>query len=124
MERHMPSEPVIRTWDLTKRFGRTLAVDGLTMEAPQGEVFGLLGPNGARKTTTIAMLLGLVRLTAGSAELLGQDIRRGLGPALRFRSRHRVFRVRSHHAARRGKLLGARDAEEDTALEPDRRMVP
>ncbi len=79
----MPSEPVIRTRDLTKRFGSTLAVDGLTMEVPQGEVFGFLGPNGAGKTTTIAMLLGLVRPTAGSAELLGQDLRRGLGHALR-----------------------------------------
>ena len=79
----MAGEPVIRTWELTKRFGSTLAVDGLTMEVPQGEVFGFLGPNGAGKTTTIAMLLGLVRPTAGSAELLGQDLRRGLGHALR-----------------------------------------
>ncbi len=58
---------------LTERFGNTLAVDGLTMEVPRGEVFGFLGPNGAGKTTTMAMLLGLVRRTAGSAELLGQD---------------------------------------------------
>jgi len=79
----MTSEYVIRTWELTKRFGSTLAVDGLTMEVPRGEVFGFLGPNGAGKTTTIAMLLGLVRPTAGSAELLGRDLRRGLGHALR-----------------------------------------
>jgi ABC-2 type transport system ATP-binding protein len=79
----MTGEHVIRTWELTKRFGSTLAVDGLTMEVPQGEVFGFLGPNGAGKTTTIAMLLGLVRPTAGSAELLGRDLRRGLGAALR-----------------------------------------
>jgi len=61
----MPEGPVIRTWDLTKRFGRTTAVESLTMEIPRGEVFGFLGPNGAGKTTTIAMLLGLVHPTAG-----------------------------------------------------------
>ena len=79
----MHTEAVIRTWELTKRFGKTTAVDGLTMEVPRGEVFGFLGPNGAGKTTTIAMLLGLVHPTAGGAEVLGCDIRKNLGPALR-----------------------------------------
>jgi ABC-2 type transport system ATP-binding protein len=79
----MPHDVVIRTWELTKRYGKTLAVDGLTMEVPRGEVFGFLGPNGAGKTTTIAMLLGLVHPTSGGAEVLGCDIRKGLGPALR-----------------------------------------
>ncbi len=79
----MPDESVIRTWDLTKVFGRTTAVDSLTMEVPRGEVFGFLGPNGAGKTTTIAMLLGLIHPTAGGAEVLGCDIRKGLRPALR-----------------------------------------
>ncbi|OGO15585.1 MAG: ABC transporter ATP-binding protein, partial [Chloroflexi bacterium RBG_13_68_17] len=79
----MHTEAVIRTWELTKRFGKTTAVDELTMEVPRGEVFGFLGPNGAGKTTTIAMLLGLVHPTAGGAEVLGCDIRKNLGPALR-----------------------------------------
>jgi len=79
----MGGEAVIRTWELTKRYGKTTAVDGLTMEVPRGEVFGFLGPNGAGKTTTIAMLLGLVHPTAGGAEVLGCDIRKNLGPALR-----------------------------------------
>ncbi len=79
----MPDDFVIRTWDLTKRYSKTLAVDMLTMEVPRGEVFGFLGPNGAGKTTTIAMLLGLVHPTAGGAEVLGCDIRKNLGPALR-----------------------------------------
>ncbi len=79
----MPDDCVVRTWDLTKRYAKTLAVDGLTMEVPRGEVFGFLGPNGAGKTTTIAMLLGLIRPTSGAAELLGHDIRAGLTPALR-----------------------------------------
>jgi ABC-2 type transport system ATP-binding protein len=82
-ELDMPDDCVIRTRDLTKRYAKTLAVDGLTIEVPRGEVFGFLGPNGAGKTTTIAMLLGLVRPTSGQAELLGHDIRRDLGSALR-----------------------------------------
>jgi ABC-2 type transport system ATP-binding protein len=75
--------PVIRTYDLTKRFKNVTAVDGVNFEVQQGEVFGFLGPNGAGKTTTISMLLGLVRPTAGSAEVWGHDIRRDLNTALR-----------------------------------------
>jgi ABC-2 type transport system ATP-binding protein len=74
---------IIRTYDLTKRFKNLTAVDQITFAVRRGEVFGFLGPNGAGKTTTIAMLLGLVRPTAGSAEVLGHDIRRGLSTALR-----------------------------------------
>jgi ABC-2 type transport system ATP-binding protein len=77
------NHPVIRTHDLTKRFKKVTAVDAINFEVQQGEVFGFLGPNGAGKTTTIAMLLGLVRPTAGSAEVLGHDIRRDLSPVLR-----------------------------------------
>ena len=76
-------KPVIRTYDLTKRFKRITAVDGVSFSVNRGDVFGFLGPNGAGKTTTIAMLLGLVHPTAGSAEVLGCDIRRGLSEALR-----------------------------------------
>lgn len=63
---------VVSTHNLTKRFGRVLAVDGLDLEVHQGEVYGLLGPNGAGKTTTLRMLVGLVRPTAGRAEVLGR----------------------------------------------------
>jgi ABC-2 type transport system ATP-binding protein len=73
---------VIRTFDLTKRFKKLTAVDEINFTVHKGEVFGFLGPNGAGKTTTIAMLLGLVRPTAGSAEVLGHDIRRDLSQAL------------------------------------------
>jgi ABC-2 type transport system ATP-binding protein len=80
----MESEtPVIRTYDLTKRFKDLTAVDEVNFTVMRGEVFGFLGPNGAGKTTTIAMLLGLVRPTAGNAEVLGHDIRRDLSVALR-----------------------------------------
>jgi ABC-2 type transport system ATP-binding protein len=74
---------VIQTFDLTKRFKNLTAVDEVNFTVHQGEVFGFLGPNGAGKTTTIAMLLGLVRPTAGSAEVLGYDIRKDLSQALR-----------------------------------------
>ena len=60
------------------RGGKTLAVDGLDLEVPEGGVFGFLGPNGAGKTTTIRCLLGLVRPSAGQVQLLGADVPRGL----------------------------------------------
>jgi len=63
----------ISTQGLSKRYGRTLALDSLALEVRQGEVYGYLGPNGAGKTTTIRLLLGLHRPTAGRAELFGVD---------------------------------------------------
>jgi ABC-2 type transport system ATP-binding protein len=61
----------IRTEGLSKRYGRDrLAVDGLDLTVPAGSVFGFLGPNGSGKTTTIRMLLGLIRPTGGSVTLL------------------------------------------------------
>ena len=66
---------VIQTDRLTKRYGRILAVDRLSLEVPRGRVFGLLGPNGSGKTTTMGMLLGLVRPTSGSLSLLGSGSR-------------------------------------------------
>jgi ABC-2 type transport system ATP-binding protein len=63
--------PAIATRDLRKRYGKKVAVSGLTLTVEQGEVFGFLGPNGAGKTTAVKMMLGLVRPTAGEAQLLG-----------------------------------------------------
>ncbi len=64
---------VIEARGLTKRYGDTVAVDGLDLEIGRGEVFGLLGPNGAGKTTTILMLLGLTEPTEGTVRVLGLD---------------------------------------------------
>lgn len=64
-------ELVIETRQLTKRFGAVLAVADLSLQVPAGGVFGLLGPNGSGKTTTIGMLLGLVRPTSGEIRLFG-----------------------------------------------------
>jgi ABC-2 type transport system ATP-binding protein len=64
----------IRVDRLTKRFGTTIAVDGIGFDVPSGSFTALLGANGAGKTTTIAMLLGLVRPTSGQIEILGHDL--------------------------------------------------
>lgn len=67
----MGSAIVVR--DLVKRFGSTVALDGLDLEVRTGEVHGYLGPNGAGKSTTIRVLLGLLRADEGTATLLGGD---------------------------------------------------
>ncbi len=66
---------VIETKDLTIRFGDFTAVDHVSMSIERGEVFGLLGPNGSGKTTIIKALCGLVKISAGSGNLLGLDVR-------------------------------------------------
>jgi len=59
---------------LSKRYGETLAVDGISFDVPRGSTLGLLGGNGAGKTTTIAMLLGLLVPSGGSIRMLGHDM--------------------------------------------------
>jgi ABC-2 type transport system ATP-binding protein len=67
---------VIRCEGLTKRYGHVDALHDLNLDVADGEVLGFLGPNGAGKTTTIRLLLGLIRPTAGRAELFGLDAQR------------------------------------------------
>ena len=69
----MTDAPAIDVRGLTKRFGRTRALDGLELVVHAGEVHGFLGPNGAGKSTTIRILLGLVRADSGHVTLLGGD---------------------------------------------------
>ncbi|GCE11318.1 ABC transporter ATP-binding protein [Tengunoibacter tsumagoiensis] len=64
---------IISTSRLTKAFGNLVAVNDLNLEVQRGDVFGFLGPNGSGKTTTIRMLLGLIRPSAGRALLFGMD---------------------------------------------------
>ncbi len=75
-------ELVVETHALTKRYASVLAVDSLSIQVPRGGVFGLLGPNGSGKTTTMSMLLGLVSPTSGTFRLLGRDTRSGRQEAL------------------------------------------
>ena len=65
---------IIETEHLTKYYGKTPAVDGLSLSVPEGSVYGFIGPNGAGKSTTMKMLLGLVHPTAGSVALLGRTL--------------------------------------------------
>ena len=66
--------PVMIVHDLTKRFGDFTAVNGINFEVRPGEIFGFLGPNGSGKTTTIRMMLGLMKPTSGSVEVLGMKV--------------------------------------------------
>ncbi len=77
---------MIHTKNLTKKFGDVVAVDDLTLDVREGEVFGFLGPNGAGKTTTVRLLTSLIAPTAGTASVAGftvgrrdTDIRRNVG---------------------------------------------
>ena len=93
------SSPAIHTVELTKRFGSTVALAGLSMTVPRGEIFGFLGPNGAGKTTAVKLLLGLLSPTSGEAWVLGQ-------PAGNLNARRRIgylpelFRYQSWLSAR------------------------
>jgi ABC-2 type transport system ATP-binding protein len=69
-------EPIIETRDLTRRFGSLIAVDHLNLAVSSGEIFGLVGPDGAGKTTTLRMLCGLVDADEGSARVAGHDVAR------------------------------------------------
>ena len=66
---------IIRTFGLTKYYGRVRGVENLDLEIKSGEIFGFLGPNGAGKTTTIRILLDLIRPTQGRAEVFGLDVK-------------------------------------------------
>jgi len=68
--------PAIEVESLTKRFGDFAAVDGVSFEVSAGQIFGILGPNGSGKTTTIRMLCGLLAPTEGTASVGGIDIAR------------------------------------------------
>jgi ABC-2 type transport system ATP-binding protein len=66
-------QPVVETRDLTKKYGKFVALDRLTMTVERGQILGFVGPNGAGKTTTIKILVGLARPTSGSATIAGAD---------------------------------------------------
>ncbi len=68
-----PSDPVVVTRDLTKRYGQFVALDALSIELHRGHILGFIGPNGAGKTTTIKILVGLAKPTSGSATIAGAD---------------------------------------------------
>jgi ABC-2 type transport system ATP-binding protein len=64
---------MLETNNLSKRFGKFTALDGINLEVSEGEVFGFIGPNGAGKSTTIRILLGILKATSGDARMFGKD---------------------------------------------------
>jgi len=70
----METQPAIFANSLTKRFGDFTAVDNVNFEVHHGEIFGFLGPNGSGKTTTIRMMLGLMKPTSGEVDVLGMKV--------------------------------------------------
>ncbi len=78
----MSDGPIIRLEGVTKRFGKTLAVDDVTIDVPRGRCLGWLGPNGSGKTTLIRCMLGLARPTAGRVEVRGLEMPGSSGQAL------------------------------------------
>ncbi len=72
----MSQRAIVKVEGLSKEFGQLKAVDGVSFEIEEGEIFGFLGPNGAGKTTTINMLTTLLRASGGTAEIDGLDIHR------------------------------------------------
>jgi daunorubicin resistance ABC transporter ATP-binding subunit len=71
---HRDGDLAIEAVDLRRRFGDTLAADGISLKVPRGSVFGLLGPNGAGKTTCVRMLTTLLRPDSGTARVAGFDV--------------------------------------------------
>ncbi len=125
---------VVVTEQLTKRYGRRVGVQELSLSVPEGTVFGFLGPNGSGKTTTIRVLMGLLRATGGTANVFGRDCWREshriksevgylsgdlrLYPWLTCKSALRIFELtRRRHLTAEGDELASK-----FGLEPDVRV--
>ena len=76
------AEPIIRLAGVTKRFGRTVAVNDVTIDVPRGRCLGWLGPNGSGKTTLIRCMLGLARVTSGRIHVRGKEVPKDVRHAL------------------------------------------
>src|SRR5467141_3851350 len=115
----------VHTQDLAKRYGKTVALSGLTMSVRRAEVFGFLGPNGAGKTTAVKLLVGLALPTAGEGWVLGAPIgdlqtRRRLGylPELfRYQGWMKAREVLGLHCELSDMARSDWKAEIDSALE-------
>jgi ABC-2 type transport system ATP-binding protein len=81
---HSPDNGILHVRNLTKRFGRFTAVDGIDFSIKKGEILGFLGPNGAGKTTTIKMMMGLLRITEGDVLIKNLSVRTDLAKIKRF----------------------------------------
>ncbi len=119
------ASPAIHLSGLTKHYGSTVALAGLNMTVPRGEVFGFLGPNGAGKTTAVRLMLGLARASSGEGMVLGfplgsLEARRRIGylPELfRYQGWLRAGEVLRLHCELAGIERGSRRSEIQSALE-------
>ncbi len=100
----MTTDIVLSARGLTRRFGRAVAVDGLDLDVPRGILLGLLGDNGAGKSTTIRIALGLLAATGGTIRVLGGDPARE-GPRLRERIGYVPEDRRLYRHARVGRMV-------------------
>jgi len=108
----------IQTSHLTKRYGKVLAVDDLTLEVQTGEVMGLLGLNGAGKSTTLYMLAGLVGPTSGDATIFGKELHRhflSIAPSMGVLVERPAFY--DYLTARDNLKLSARLAQRDVTVD-------
>jgi len=99
-------EPVVRVEGLTRRFGPLTAVDGVTFDIGRGEMFGLIGPDGAGKTTTLRLILGLLAPQAGTVRACGVDPQR----------RRRELSRRVGYLSQRFSLYGDLSVDENVAF--------
>ena len=115
---------VVVAESLTKRFGKVVAVDGLSFELEAGTITGFLGPNGAGKTTTLRMLLGLAAPTSGTALLFGRPYAELERPALRIGA---VLEATDFHPGRSGRdhlrMLGQSVGVPDSRVDEVLRLV-
>jgi ABC-type multidrug transport system ATPase subunit len=131
---------MIKTENLTKRFGRVEAVHEVNLDVREGDRYGLLGPNGSGKTTLVRMLLGLVYATSGSISVLGEPVPRHVGrvlpqigaiieepgayPHLSGRANLRLFDAAGSQGSRRTRRRRVDEALEEVGLAGiDRRPV-
>jgi ABC-2 type transport system ATP-binding protein len=96
-----PRQPIATLTNITKRYGKTLALDGLSLSLHPGEVVALLGPNGAGKSTAVKLLLGLIAPTSGTSRVFGGDprnttTRTRVGAMLQVARITETLRVREH----------------------------
>ncbi|MEJ2550001.1 MAG: ABC transporter ATP-binding protein [Anaerolineales bacterium] len=115
--------------DLTKQFGDFTAVDGIDFEVHRGEIFGFLGPNGSGKTTTIRMMLGLLKPTQGTVQVLGvpvlehpERIRSRVGYMSQRFSLYNDLTVR-HNLTFYGKVYGLSNAELEERIQTALKMA-
>ena len=110
----------IETSALTKRFGAAIAVDDVALSVPAGAIYGFLGRNGSGKTTTIRMLLGLLRPTSGAARIFGHDLAADRMAAARVTGSLLEARATYDHLSGRENLDGTRRLLDLPATEIDR----